>query len=248
MKTGVQLSSLRPLLTSPDEVGYAFSVLAAMGCRDVQIQWIDPSVPVEFVAQALREYGLVSHGVQDYASAVMDNPSCYVEMNRLTGGTWLTLSRIPAALSPTAFARELRSLQRDLEGSGQLLSFHPVLSDYTSPDLSCPVEELLRLMPDLSLCLDLYHLNRAGFSMPAWIRDHAGRISSVHFKDADASGLVPAGRGDTDWRQVVPACLSAGVSCAFVEQETWSGDPFRCLKEALDWLRNECDAAEGSSP
>ena len=61
----------------------------------------------------------------------------------------------------------------------------------------------------------------------------------VHFKDSRDGHLVPAGQGDTPWEGVAQACRDAGVEYAFVEQETWDGDPFQCLQEALGWLKQQ---------
>lgn len=75
--------------------------------------------------------------------------------------------------------------------------------------------------------------------MPAYIRNYAGRICMVHFKDAVGDTLVPAGQGDTNWSGVAKACVDANVPYAFVEQERWDRDPYACLKEAMDWLAEE---------
>ena len=72
-----------------------------------------------------------------------------------------------------------------------------------------PVEYLLEHMPELEICLDLYHLNRNCADMPGFIRRYGKRICMVHFKDAIGETLVPAGQGDTDWIGVVDACLEA---------------------------------------
>ena len=98
------------------------------------------------------------------------------------------------------------------------------------------VEYLLDHMPELEICLDLYHLNRNCRDMPGFIRRYGSRICMVHFKDAVGNVLVPAGQGDTNWNGVVQACLDAGVPYAFAEQETWDRDPYDCMKEAMDWL------------
>ncbi len=243
MKTGVQISSLKPLLRTEEQVKTAFSRVAAMGGEVVQLQWIDPAVPAAAIACALDGAGLSSVSVQDFYESVRADEAYYVALNRLTGGEWLCVSRVPERLKSRpgldAFVSELRAMQDRLEPFGQKLCFHPVLADYQLIDGVNPTEFLLESMPELSLCLDLYHLGRSGADMPAWIRAHAGRICMVHFKDAKDGRLVPAGQGDIPWGGVVPACLEAGVPWAFVEQETWDGDPFDCLKAALDWLNGE---------
>ena len=52
MKIGIQVSSLKPLLLDAAQVKAAFAKLRDLGCGVVQLQWIDPSVPPEVIAEA----------------------------------------------------------------------------------------------------------------------------------------------------------------------------------------------------
>ena len=136
MEIGIQVSSLKPLLLTENQVREAFRSIHALGCRWVQLQWIDPSVPVEAIAEALRETGLRSVSVQDFYETVRDHFEYYVNLNAATGGKWLCVSRIPERLkSPEglgSFAEELRSMQKRLDEFGQKLCFHPVSTDFTA--------------------------------------------------------------------------------------------------------------------
>lgn len=243
MENGIQVSSLKPLLQTPELVREAFAKMKSLGCKTVQLQWIDPSVPVEAIAQALKENSITSVSVQDFYDLVRENPDYYIRLNAATGGTWLCVSRIPERLkSPEGldgYIAELRSLQARLTPLGQRLCFHPVSGDFAAIPGRNAVEDLLERMPELELCLDLYHLNRNCADMPGFLRRYGNRICMVHFKDAIGDTLVPAGQGQTNWSGVVEACLEAGVPYAFVEQERWDRDPYVCLKEAMDWLDQE---------
>ena len=55
MECGIQVSSLKPLLMTPQQVRDAFSKMNNLGCTVVQLQWIDPSVPAEVIATALKK-------------------------------------------------------------------------------------------------------------------------------------------------------------------------------------------------
>lgn len=243
MKIGIQVSSLKPLLGDAPQVQAAFEHMAAMGCGVVQLQWIDPAVPLEAIARAVEEQGMESVGTQDFYEVVRDKFEYYVNLNAMTRGKWLCVSRIPERLkSPEgleAFAEELRLMQRKLDHWGQKLCFHPVSADFQAVPGMDAVQWLLDAMPELDICLDLYHLNRNCPDMPAFIRRYAGRICMVHFKDARGEELVPAGQGETNWQGVVKACLEANVPYGFAEQERWSRDPYDCLKEAMDWVQKE---------
>ena len=243
MEVGIQVSSLKPLLLTTEEVCKAFSAMKALGCQTVQLQWIDPSVPVEGIASAMREAQITSVSVQDFYDLVLANMDYYTQLNAATGGTWLCVSRIPERLKTPdgldAYIMELRAMQDKLRPLGQKICFHPVSGDFTAIPGRNAVEYLLEHMPELEICLDLYHLNRNCADMPGFIRRYGNRICMVHFKDAIGETLVPAGQGNTDWTGVVDACLEAGVPYAFVEQERWERDPYDCLKEAMDWVDAE---------
>lgn len=248
MENGIQISSLKPLLQTAEQVWEAFSKMKDLGCKTVQLQWIDPSVPVEVIAQTLKENNLTSVSVQDFYDLVRENLDYYTQLNTATGGTWLCVSRIPERLkSPEGldvYITELRAMQSMLAPLGQRLCFHPVSGDFTAIPGRNAVEYLLEQMPELEVCLDLYHLNRNCTDIPGYIRRYGRRICMVHFKDAIGDTLVPAGQGDTNWNGVVEACLEADVPYGFVEQERWNRDPYGCLKEAMDWLDQEIRKAK----
>ena len=240
MKIGIQVSSLKPLLLTTEQVQTAFSKMKSLGCHVVQLQGIDPAVCIGAIAMALQARCMVSTSVQDFYDSVCNNFAYYTALNAATGGTWLCVSRIPERLKSLeglkCFIEELREMQKKLDPLGQKLCFHPVSGDFAAVPGIHAVEYLLEHMPELKLCLDLYHLNRNCTDMPGFIRRFGHRICMVHFKDAVGDTLVPVGQGDTDWTGVIEACLEVGVPYAFVEQEKWNRNPYDCLDEAIDWL------------
>ena len=243
MKIGIQVSSLKPLLRTAEQVGAAFAKMKALGCGVVQLQWIDPSVPPEVTAAALAQTGMESVGTQDFYTLVRENLKYYVNLNALTGGKWLCVSRIPEEYKSREglreFVRELRDMQKKLDIYGQKLCFHPVSADFQAVPGMDAVAWLFDAMPELDICLDLYHLDKNCADMPGFIRKYGRRVCMVHFKDGVGDALVPAGQGETNWTGVVAACLEAGVPYGFAEQERWDRDPYVCLKEAIDWIAGQ---------
>lgn len=243
MEYGIQVSSLKPILLNTHQVSAAFRHLRNLGCGVVQLQWIHPSVPIDFIAAELARNAIASVSVQDFYETVMQNLSYYTDLNAATGGRWLCVSRIPDRLKSRAgldtYISELRELQARLAPLGQRLCFHPVSADFTAVADMDAVEYLFTHMPELDICLDLFHLNRNCADMPGFIRRYGNRICMVHFKDSLNGRLVPAGQGGTNWTGVVQACMDACIPYAFVEQEHWERDPYDQLKEAMDWLKQE---------
>lgn len=243
MDIGIQISSLKPLLTTASQVRDTFSKVQGLGCRTVQLQWVDPSVEPDFIADTLSLCGMQSVSVQDFYETVIADLHYYTSLNAATDGKWLCVSRIPDRLKSPAgldmFIQELRTLQESLTSLNQRVCFHPVSADFTAIPGMDTVTYLLQNMPELDICLDLFHLNRNCTDMPGFIRQYGPRICMVHFKDSLNGKLVPTGQGDTCWQGVVKACLDAQVPFAFVEQEQWDRNPYDCLQEAMDWIRTQ---------
>ena len=246
MKIGVQISSLRPLLTTAKQVAAAFARLAGMGVDTVQLQWIDPAVSIPEIGEALMGSGIGSVSVQDFSTAILQDPGYYLDLNAVTGGTWLCLSRVPERTRAglERYAQRLESLRDRAAELGQRLCFHPVAADLLPIDGVCPVDFLMERLKWLDLCWDLYHVHKAGLSIPDTLRRYPHRVCMVHFKDCKVLPdgtelLVPAGQGDIDWTGALETCREIGVPWAFAEQERWDRDPYDCLGEALDWLRRE---------
>lgn len=244
MKTGIQVSSLKPLLTTEAEVRAAFSRMGRMDRPYLQLQWINPSVPVPVIAECMAENSQISLGTQDFYEIVAKNLTYYVNLNTATGGRYLTVSRIPEKWKTREgmdlFALELWEMQASLP-KGQELLLHPVSADYLAVPGMNAVEYLLEKLPWLKLCLDLFHLDRCCGDMPAFLRKYRSRVVMVHFKDAIGDTLVPAGQGWVNWEGVVEACLETGVGYGLAEQERWEGDPYDCLGQALNWIEKQVE-------
>lgn len=243
MITGIQISSFRPVLTTEQEVFYAFGRIKAMGCGMVQAQWIDPAVTDEAVRDALSEYSLECVSTQDKTEEVLARLKRVLKQNRLWGSRDICVSGIPEAMRSAEGVKELadslNSLIVTARDNGQTLSFHPLGADYAPIG---GVSGLKRIMDGtgggMRICLDVYHALNAGQDIPVLLREYTGLVDSVHCKEHNAAGeLVPVGRGATDWKTILPCCESAGVRYAFAEQEKWDGDPFSALEESFHAIR-----------
>ncbi len=251
MECGIQVSSFRPVLKTKRQVEDAFARLKGMGCRTVQLQWIDPEVPVGDIRKAMEKEGITSVSVQEIYEDLMKDPEYYIRLNRDTGGTILCVSRIPQdRMDPEGLSRfigELDQFSLRIKKEGMRLCFHPVRADYRMIGGMAAFERILQELPEMELCLDLRHCFLSGRSIPGMLRKYEGRVCMVHFKDgvlcADGTDrLCPLGEGDTDWTGAVQACRETGVPYLFAEQEQWEGDPFDELGKSLEWLRREIAA------
>lgn len=268
LNIGIQVSSFRPVLKTAEEVRVACKQMRSMGCRIVQLQWIDMSVPIDSIAEAVRENDLVSVSVQEIYETFLQNKAYYLDLMEATGSTWLCVSRIPAdRKSPeglSLFFEELRELMTELKKRGMKLCFHPVSADYEMTGHATAavdakmglsdttIDAMMAALPELDLCLDLYHCLRCRIDVPAMLKKYEGRICMVHFKEgqkrevtlqdgtiSEKEVLVPVGSGDTDWTDIIRTCQATKVPYIFAEQESWEGDPFEALAQGFHYLESQ---------
>jgi len=244
---GFQASSLRPYLTTEDEVQHTFHKLHNMGYRFVQLQWIDPAVPLASTAEALRETGLKCIATQEDFTVVRNNLDYYVTMNRLWESDSLCVSTIPHELmTPEGieeFCDAMGQMARTLGEHGIALTFHPLWFNYEYVNGIRAIDIVMEQLPEVGLTLCVYHAVRAGEDPVALLERYQGRVNICHFKDSALSTegkeyLVPLGQGRIDWLPIFEACHRTGVIWGLVEQENWQKDAFDCAKDSLDYLTN----------
>lgn len=244
---GAQVSSLQAYLQTPQQMEETFCRLGEMGYHIVQIQWVNPEIPPETVAEALKKAGLTSVSTQDYYSAVMEHLEDTLRLHDLCGSRNICVSGIPCEFFSEdgcmVFAGKLTAFAAQMEAQGKVVSFHPRVQEYRRFGGKTAVDILMENTPDsFQLGLDLYHLIKAGLDPDEWIRRYQGRIEFVHFKDFchGPNGeelLVPVGQGEIDWTSSIRACKETGIKWAFAEQERWQKDAFQCMAESLAFLK-----------
>lgn len=245
-KIGYQISSLKPVLTSPEEVITAFRKLFDIGYRDLQLQWISFEVADEFVADALQETNLTCISVQDRYQTVQEHFERFVRQNQLWKSKYMCVSSIPKEYMSKnglkQYAKELDKLADVYGNKGIILTFHPIYTDYLDIEGKPAVDRLIEQLPDhVQLTLDIYQIVKAGLNPIKYLTDYSGRVDMVHFKDslADPNGkeiLMPVGQGHIQWPDIFEACHNTGVKWGLVEQESWHKDPFVCAQESFDYV------------
>lgn len=87
---------------------------------------------------------------------------------------------------------------------------------------------------------DLYWVQYAGESPVRFVKEYAGRIPVVHFKDmravkrdSDKTRIAEIFEGNMDYLSIYDACIAADCEWAAVEQDVCEGDPFDCLAKSF---------------
>lgn len=245
-KIGIQISSVRKYLQTPEDVLESFRKVSEIGYKAIQIQWINPEISMEFINDALKETNLTCIGTQDLYDVVIDNLEEVIKCNDLWGGTYVTVSGIPERYHSyegvLEFSKELNKYQEYLKTRGKILNFHGRSKDLFEYNGINSFEIIFEnTNEDFQFLLDTYQVIGGGLDPVAWINKVAGRNDIVHFKDGiiDENGnelLMPVGQGATRWEEIFEATIATGVKYALAEQESWQKDPFECLKESYDYI------------
>lgn len=243
---GYQASSLKVYLSTPDDLLATFRKLRDIGYRHLQLQWIDPAVPLEYTAEALQETGLTCIATQDGFNEVRNNLNHYVTMNQRWGSKSLCVSTIPRdQMTPDGikyFCTEMSRMARTLGEHGISLTFHPLGFNFEPVDGVCALDTVMEMLPkEIGLTLCVYHAVRAGVDPVKLLERYSGRVEICHFKDSAVfpdgkEYLVPVGQGQIDWPPIFEACHRTGVKWGLAEQENWQKDAFVCAKESFDYI------------
>ena len=125
---GIQISSVRNYLQTPEDVLASFIKVSEIGYKTIQIQWISPDVPMDFIRDALQETQLKCVGTQDHYDVVVSHLDEVIEINDLWGGTYICVSgileRYHSYEGCLEFAQELNKLSELLETKGEILNFY----------------------------------------------------------------------------------------------------------------------------
>lgn len=243
---GYQASSLKPYLTTPQDVLSTFQRLHAIGYRHAQLQWIGRAVPLDCTAEALQQAGLACIATQDGYADVLGDLDYYVRMNVLWGSKSLCVSTIPRELMNAEglrhFAAEMLRMAAVLKDHGLGLSFHPTAPNYAPVQGVCAVDAVMEMLPaEVCLTFCVLHAVRAGVDPVQLLERYSGRVEICHFKDAvrlpdGTECLVPVGQGYIDWPPIFDACQRTGVRWGLAEQETWQKDAFVCAQESFAYI------------
>lgn len=245
-KLGIQISSVREHLQTPEDVLESFKKVSDIGYNAIQIQWINPEIPKEIIHAALEETNLYCLGTQDYYDIVVANLDEVIACNDLWGGTYVTVSGIPERYHSyegcLEFVGELNRLSEYLETKGKILAFHPRYKDVFPYGEQNSLELIFEnTRREVQFLLDIYHIIYADLDPVEWIHKVQGRNDLIHFKDGMESGdgkqvLMPVGHGAIAWGPIFEATIETGVKYAFAEQETFEEEPFHCLGKSYDYL------------
>lgn len=142
----------------------------------------------------------------------------------------------------------LNARGRDFRRLGLRFGYHNHNIEFMPVGGTTPMEMILSgTDPDLvTVEMDVGWITAAGLDPVAFMARHPGRFTAMHVKDvapttrpnfAASIDSAEIGSGIVDWRRLLPAARTAGITRFFVEQEPpFVRPPLEALKQGYDFL------------
>ncbi len=227
---GLEMYSVREALKQDPQA--TVRAVAKMGYQGVEFyapyfEWTEAQA--KQMRRLLDDLGMrcfSTHNNEQYFAA--ENIGRVRDMNLLLGSRHAVMassSPQPGVDGWKAVADELNFAAERLEPAGLRAGYHSHQPEFTRIDGVLPMEILAKsTKPSVVLQLDVGTCLAAGYDPVKWIRDHPGRVRSLHLKDWSsdpAKGYsVLFGEGSADWKNILAAAEEVGgVECYLLEQE-----------------------------
>ena len=240
-RIGVQLYTVRALLQR--DFDGTLAKIAAAGYRTVEFGGLDGPSPRETLAM-LKRHGLAA-------------PSGHAQLDDLERNLPKVLEDANAreqryVVSPSVAENRHRTLDdwkrlcatfnaigAQAKSAGLAFAYHNHDFEFAAVEGQIPYQLLLaNTDPALvGMELDLYWMTHAGHDPVAWFHRYPGRFPLLHLKDATREGAITdVGNGTIDFKRILGAAASAGVTHCFVEHDD-PVDPIRSIETSLAYLK-----------
>ncbi len=242
-----QCYTLREYMKTPEDIRSSMKKLGDMGYTAVQISGLGTIDPVE-LKSITDEYGLKICATHISPEQIVNEFDQVVYQHKLWDCKYVGIGGLPgqyrqSAETYTKFAKEFSIQAKKLADKGLQFIYHNHKFEFENYDGRTGLQILLEeSSPEFGFEIDTYWVQAGGASPVEWIYKTAGRMHVIHFKDMGIKSneqiMVPIGRGNLQWKEIIKACEDTAVEWAPVEQDNCNGeDPFDCMKESLDFCK-----------
>jgi len=240
---GIQLYTLRSVMAQ--DADRTLEAVAEIGYREVELAGLYGLTPAQMRAK-LDAAGLAATSSHQSVADVRGEWSSVLDGAQQLGQRLVVVPSIPAEeRTPEA----LRRLGDDFNRAGEAaraagLRFgyhnhdweHRALADGTAP-MDLLLERTDPAVVDWQM--DIFWTVHGGADPERYLREAAGRVTSVHVKDRTRDGrMTDVGAGVIDFGELIPLAEELGLLHAFVEHDQPGGDPVASARRSFAHLES----------
>lgn len=244
---GVQLYTVRTLLTDEASVAEGFRRLKALGYDEIQPAGFC-GLDAKTFARLAADADLTVCGTLSDFNRMEADPDSAMEEHALLGTKNIGVSIMPAEYRESDDG-VLRFIEKACRFS-EIIGKHGFKFNYHNHSFEFRKiggKRILDLMVEqldpayTSFVLDTYWVQHGGGDVIAWIKKLAGRIDILHLKDmmmTTAPTFTEIGNGNLNFDGILAAAEEIGVRHYVVEQDVCPGDPFESLRMSREYIKN----------
>ena len=233
----VTLFTLRDFCKTIEEITTTLARIKEIGYDAFQISAIGPVDPVE-LGKVVADSGMTCCITHMGWNRFKDDLDGVIADHHAWGCKHTCIGILPEEYNDldgvSRFLEELAPIAEALAAEGLDFSYHNHSHELIQlEDGETWLGKLYRLAPHemLKAELDTYWIQHGGGDPAQWIRDNAGRVPVLHFKDfqmtSEGQRFAPVGEGNLNWPAIVAAAQDAGTEYCVCEQDhCWGEDPF----------------------
>ncbi len=233
-----------------------FKRISEDGYVSAQVSGFGPIKP-ERLRDIAGKYGVSICSTHSSFERMQSDLDAMIAEHRLWGCKNMGIGSMPNGYRGSleglnAFIAAINPIARRLADAGMRLTYHNHSFEFVKYGGVTAMDRLIEETdPAVNFIIDTYWVQAGGASPTEYIRKVKGRMNVCHFKDMalvnGENGLetryAPVGLGNINFRDVIAACVDAGVEYAAIEQDDCYGEcPFDCLKTSRE---NTIKFAEG---
>ncbi len=224
MILGSQFFSLRHKTQTVQGLDEAFAKTKEMGYHAVQLSAIGQSISADEIKQIIDKYAMPVACTHTPPLRVLLDTEKVIAEHKLWGCDEIGIGCLP--IRPlndeigATFINALREPLRKITDAGLTLAYHNHAFEFENGrDF---IAELAEALPELNFILDVYWLTKGGKDPVAYIKNMAGRVKNIHFKDMskdEDQKICACGDGRIDFLPITKAAEEIGVKYGLVEQD-----------------------------
>ena len=246
-KIAVTLYNLRDYCKTYEDLDNTLSRVKKIGYEAIQVSGVP--LPAEQVKKLLDKHKLYVCATHEGYQPCIDNIDAIIAKLKLWNCEFTAVGSVPNSLCNDEGIKEavqqLEKIGATFRAAGIKFGYHNHHHEFLKiTDKTWLAELYNRTTPkNLYAELDLHWVTRGGGNPETWIRNLAGRIDVIHFKDFAFEGGEPRfceiGEGTLDWPGILQACEDTGVKWYSIEQDQRFGnkDIFESIKISFNNLK-----------
>lgn len=253
MKLGIQVFSVRDLMTNKDETLATFKKLKEFGFEVIQTAGLCGLTAEEY-ANCAKEAGLEICGTHD-AIPDPDNILPTVEMHKILGTTNAGIGGYPLAWGQPINQEDVdkvidlvNRIGKALAPYGMKFNYHHHSFEFAKVNGKTVMEQFVDGFDkeNVTFVLDTCWLQHGGVNILEWLDKLKGRVEILHLKDrgvmntgTNDSDMTELGNGNMNFPEIIKAAKAAGVEYLCYEQDyNWEKDPLSSAETSINYLKS----------